>query len=744
MSTSTLVMSKPVSKLGGDLRKSTYAFLEKLTTDDSAPGLHIEPIHNCVDHRVRTGRVNQQYRAVLFKLEGSTNPIYVFVGVWNHDEAIAKAKKSTLSLNPVNGITEVHLVEDTEPIAPPPAPPTPSPRLPEPTQPVLPYTSEELVGQLGLGRDLAARAVATTTEDQLLDLAARAYEWQGIALLDLASGVGLAEVKAKLSIEPGQVPAPGLSEDERLAQGLRHPAARITFAYIEDDEELRRVIEGGSLDAWRVFLHPEQRVYAARDVNGPYRLSGGAGTGKTVVLLHRARRLALAKPDGRVLLTTFTTNLAHESSRNLARLDPSVERSTGRVSRGVSVTGIDAMASAVLREASDLGPDLETVLGARRAGSSGRTDAAAAWRTALDQAGQDLPTSLRSPAFFEAEYALVVLPHRITERDAYLKVRRPGRGVRLNRGHRLAVWSVIESYRLATRAVGTIDFGEAAAVAAVHLDRVAGEGARRWFDHVLVDEGQDLSPTQWQLVRALVAEGPNDVFIAEDVHQRIYGARLTLAQYGLRITGRSRRLTLNYRTTAQNLSYAMQLLEGGVFSDLEEAPEQVTGYRSARTGPEPRTLACATVTDELNQAAALIKSWVAEADQTGTPRSTIAILVRDRFRRDLVASGLAERGVTVRGVDRDAASRTEPAVLTMHRAKGTEFYKVLLFEVSASAVPKGLSSFDYSEEEKADALLRERSLLYVASTRARDELVVSWAKEPSAFLPDQPGDRRRD
>lgn len=736
MSTSTLVMSKPVSKLGGDLQKATYAFLEKLTTDDSAPGVHIEPINNCIDGRVRTGRVNQQYRAVLFKLEGSGNPIYVFVGVWNHDDAIAKAKKSTLSLNPVNGITEIRMVEELK-AAPAPPPPTPAPTsaAPDSQQPLLPYSAETLAAELGLDRDLASQAAAASTEDRLLDLAARAYEWQGIALLDLASGVALAEVKARLGIEPGRVPAVSLTEDDRLAQGLRHPAAQITFAYIEDDEELRRVIEGGSVDAWRVFLHPEQRVYVDRDTGGPYRLSGGAGTGKTVVLLHRARRLAVTEPSARVLLTTFTTNLAHELGRSLARLDPSVVCSTGRIDRGVSVTGIDAMASAVLRAAGDLGPDYETVLGARRATGSGRTDTGAAWRAAIDQAGEGLPQPLRSAAFFEAEYGMVVLPHRLTDRDAYLRVRRPGRGVRLTRAQRTAVWSVVESYRLATRAAGTTDFAETAAVAAAHLDRAAASGAGRWFDHVLVDEGQDLSPAQWQLIRALVEEGPNDIFIAEDSHQRIYGHRLVLAHYGLRITGRSRRLTLNYRTTEQNLAYALKVLDGAAYADAEDAPEQGSGYRSACTGPQPRTLACASVTDELDRAAALVASWAAEADRSGTPRGTIAVLVRDRVQRDRVVSGLAERGVTVRGVERDGSAGNEPVVMTMHRAKGTEFYRVLLFGVSTSAIPRSLSSFDYSDEEKEDALLRERSLLYVAATRARDELVVSWSREPSPLLP---------
>lgn len=136
------------------------------------------------------------------------------------------------------------------------------------------------------------------------------------------------------------------------------------------------------------------------------------------------------------------------------------------------------------------------------------------------------------------------------------------------------------AYRAQNRVEGTLDFAEAAAVAAAHLDR-AGPLA----DHVLVDEGQDLSPAHWQLLRALVASGPDDLFTAEDSHQRIYGARTVLGRYGIRIVGRSQRLTLNYRTTAQNLRYSMTLLDGGEYVDLEEQPE-ATGYRSARSGPD--------------------------------------------------------------------------------------------------------------------------------------------------------------
>ncbi len=445
MTSCTLVMSKPRSKLGSDLQKLTYAFLDKLTADDSAPGLHIEPINNSRDPRVRTGRVNQQFRAVLFRLDGtggpqgSNHPIYVFAGVWNHDEAIAWARKSELTVNPVNGITEIRLIEDVEDpgqlagasqVVGDGGSAVPTRRDPDlPT--VLGYTTRELRDELGLDPGLAEKAARASSEDALLELAAQAQEWQGIALLDLASGSSIEDVKAKLAIEAAPDGDGTVSEDARIVEGFSHPAAQLTFTYIEDNEELRRVIEGGDVGAWRVFLHPEQRAYAERDFNGPYRLSGGAGTGKTVVLLHRARRLALAEPSSRILLTTFTTNLAAELANGLTRLDPQLPQGTDAGEGGIAVSGIDAMASSVLAEAgSDLVLEIATLLGdaPSSAGVARRTDAVQAWRLAIDSAGGDLPAELRSPTFFEAEYTMVVLPNRIADRDAYLRIRRPGRG----------------------------------------------------------------------------------------------------------------------------------------------------------------------------------------------------------------------------------------------------------------------------------------------------------------------------
>jgi superfamily I DNA/RNA helicase len=258
----------------------------------------------------------------------------------------------------------------------------------------------------------------------------------------------------------------------------------------------------------------------------------------------------------------------------------------------------------------------------------GRTPGTA-WQDALDAADGALPATLRSTQFLSAEYAQVVLPNRITGREAYYKVRRPGRGVALDRAKRAAVWDVIEAYRAQARIAGSVDFAEAATIAAAHLQRAASTDGVFVADHVLVDEGQDLGPAHWQLMRALAGEHADDLFIAEDSHQRIYGQRAVLSQFGIRIVGRSQRLTLNYRTTAQNLAYAISLLQGGTYLDLEEAAESAAGYRSARSGPVPRLIPCATLTEELDRAAGLIREWI--ASEKGAPE-TIAVLVRDQRR----------------------------------------------------------------------------------------------------------------
>jgi superfamily I DNA/RNA helicase len=706
----TIIMTKWPVKIDGSVKAKAMTFLQKLSADDTTPGLHLEPIAGAADPRVRTARVDQFWRAVMFRLDGAGESHYVIHGVWPHDDAIAVASRVRLKVNPINGLPQIEQVrlERSETAAhavdPPVAPA-------EPLLARLGRVREDLVGRLGVPADVADLALAAPDEDTILDLAQRHDGWLGMLLVDLATSDSIDTIAERLQIA---TPEETGDEDADLLRSLKQPAAQAQFAFIDGQEELRRVIDKGDFGSWRVFLHPEQRLYAVRRYKGPFRLSGGAGTGKTVVLIHRARVLAREQPHARIVLTTFTTNLADALRDGLAQLDPAIPQTTALNEPGVYVNGVDALAAAVIRTAGTAITDaVQTVLGDARSSPTARTPNGR-WREVIEASSSELPPEIANETFLSAEYALVVLPSRVKNEAEYRRVRRSNRGVALDRAKRDRVWALIAAYRAQCRIDGTLDFAEAAAVAAAHLATTGGQA-----DHVLVDEGQDLSPTHWQMLRALVADGEDDLFIAEDSHQRIYGNHIVLGRYGIKIVGRSQRLTLNYRTTAQNLRYALAMLDGSDYVDLEDQAE-ATGYRSARSGPAPAVENVGSLVTELDTIADRIRSWL----DGGSAPETVAVLVPDKFQRERVVNALNERGVLARAVDRDRPAEGRVLVMTMHRAKGMEFAKVVLADVGFRSAAEQARLEGMDDLERHDAELRARSLTYVAATRARDELVV--------------------
>lgn len=599
-------------------------------------------------------------------------------------------------------------------------------------------TVELLRDELGIDIRLAAAALAATRESQLLDLVGTAeVPWQGEALLSLATGSTIDDVREAFELRrPEHVAAE--PSDPELIDGLRTRAARSSFTWLENDEDLRRAVERLTFAQWQVFLHPQQRALVERRTNGPMRISGGAGTGKTVVVVHRtvelAGRDARSGEETRILLTTYTRNLADDLRRQVAELAPRTSFTERVGEPGVMVSGLDRVARAILQRAGEaIAPVAQEVLG-RRCTSVPSVARGNPWQEVLTLVGEALPEPLRSADFLASEYELVVLPQRVTDLREYLRVRRPGRGVGLDRRRRAAVWEAVERYRDRSAELGVASFAELLALAAAWLDAQAARGVARPFRHVLVDEAQDLTPAHLQLLRALAEPGPDDLFLAEDSHQRIYGRKITLSHYGIQVRGRSRRLTRSYRTTRQNLDLAFGILGQSSYEDLEGQAEE-HHYVSPRSGPEPLLLRTADHAAELDEAATLLRLWLEEDQKGGAEAAeTIAVLVRDRYQRDNVVTGLAQRGVEVRPVDREAVGRGRPVVMTMHRAKGLEFRKVLLFDVSADAIPRSLREQEYSQADHDDALLRERSLLYVAATRARDQLAISWSGQASPLL----------
>ena len=811
--------AKDATARDSSLKAKIGPFITKLSTMTASTGLHLEHIRGAADRRVRTARVTDFYRAVLFELDAGGEPVYIIHGIWPHDEANRIAESVTVGVNPYNGATEVTRIQDViqqdagaveqarraaraeldaarreaEEIAREaariqsanaearrqnaraassdrqgagddrrdagdsqrgavvPGAETPGAARAVPGAVAAPgrdhaltwpegLSVETLRDELGIDVRLGAAALAATCESQLLDLAITArVAWQGEALLALATGSTIDDVREDFELLRPQDVAPDPTDADIIA-GLRRRAARTEFAWLETDEDLRRAIEGLTFSQWQLFLHPQQRALVDRRTNGPMRVSGGAGTGKTVVTVHRAAALAerdAAAGEVRILLTTYTRNLADDLRRQVAQLAPTLPFAERIGEPGLLVSGLDRIARAVLQRAGDsIAQTAEQVIGRPRTRVLTLPDSKSnPWYEALALMGNELPEGLRSADFLESEYELIVLPQRITTLRQYLRVRRPGRGVALARDKRAAVWRAIENYRDRSAALDVASFSEQLALAAAWLDAEAARGAPRPFRHVLVDEAQDLTPAHLQLLRALVDSGPDDLFLAEDSHQRIYGRKITLSHYGIHVRGRSRRLTRNYRTTRQNLDLAFGILDPGAYEDMEGRAEEHR-YVSPRSGPEPLLIHASDRDQEIKEAGALLDLWLEEDRDAGEQSApeTIAVLVRDRYQRDAVVTGLAQQGIEVRPVDREAVGRGRPVVMTMHRAKGLEFRKVLLFDVSEDSIPRSLRDQRYSEADRTDALLRERSLLYVAATRARDQLAISWSGRKSPLL----------
>src|SRR5690625_2402903 len=609
-----------------ELAAQVASAVNMLRTNPESPGLHVEPIQQSKDARIRSIRVNRQYRLLAFRLNSSGQDLWLLEGIYDHDDAYRRARTLYLRVNPVSGTTEIRTDEESirersgglsesevraraaelaahqiaehqqqeaerkaaaeQAAADAPSDPEDANRTDTPAGPTLDVTERDLVEVLGLDPDLVARAVEAD-ETTLLELAASAPAWQGAALIDLATGTPLEEVRAAYHTGASGGSAVGTpSETGDLVHSLQASGSRSTYQLLEDDAALAKILATKDFAKWRIFLPPEQQTYVDVNTRGPYRLTGGAGTGKTVVLVHRAVRLmkkAVAEGrDARVILTTYTRNLSASLEEQVRSLDADAPRTDSLGKPGIHGTGVDRMTRGVVNSARGLDTRMSAVQGGGGAAPT-YSRSARSWNgaaAAASDAGKirDTEQPHASTSFLEDEYREVILPHRITDEAGYLRVARGGRGTRLGRNQRREVWAAVAAYREGGSRIGTLDWDETSAVAAAVLDRQAEETGQRLADHVLVDEGQDLRTTQLQLVRALVADGDYDMFIAEDSHQRIYSNPVKLGRYGINIRGRSRRLKLNYRTTAQNLAFALGVLQGGDFDiaameDEADAPE---------------------------------------------------------------------------------------------------------------------------------------------------------------------------
>jgi len=310
----------------------------------------------------------------------------------------------------------------------------------------------------------------------------------------------------------------------------------------------------------------------------------------------------------------------------------------------------------------------------------------------------------------------------------YRQARRTGRGRGLSVKERKVLWRVFGGALegLATRSL--LDWPGLCRRA----DELLAEG-RATSPHtaVVVDEVQDLKPPELRFLGTLCARRPGNLLVCGDAGQRIYPGGFSLRALGIRVVGRSSVLRINYRTTEQIRRAADRVL-GDVCDDMDGGEERRTGTRSLLRGPAPRLVGHASAQDEIAAGVAEIRRWLGD----GLATEAIGVFARTGKRTNELGQALSAAGIPWRRLsDKEAAERGGVQLGTMHRAKGLEFKVVLVLGCSDREVPSPVALRgvdDPLDREAAEA--RERRLLYVAMTRARDELTVSWSGSPSRFL----------
>ncbi|MGW7104007.1 UvrD-helicase domain-containing protein [Streptomyces sp. NPDC054838] len=690
-------------KLQGAVRKGVFDAWEKferLTLDQlfKDPGLKLESLKNARDPHIRTIRIDRGTRGVV--LAPDSGDTYVLLRVLPHDEANAWAVKQKASINTVTRAVEIRDIAVLEELTP-----AYERIAPAAEQRLFARFSDGDLAALGIDGTTLRQARVLTSAEQLVAFAPFFPQDQREVLEYLAAGFTVEEVwrdVVAVNLAAADSTDPVNPADYETA--IRHTRTRI--ALVTGSDELRDILDK-PFAAWRVFLHPSQHKVAYRaSYSGPAQVTGGPGTGKTVVALHRVRHLLGHLRDGdRILLTTYTNALVAALRAGLAELVDD-----GTLRERVDIMTVDAFAGRVL--------------------STSRRPLRADEEPARWQQAARAACFTGSSQFLAQEYKHVVLAQNLRTYEQYEAAERKGRGSALPVAARPPVWGAIEEFTARLASDGLRTYLGTCTEAADLLERT---GPR--YRHVVVDEAQDLHPAQWRILRAAAPVRPDDLFIAGDPHQRIYDSKVSLKAIGIKVAGRSAKMRKNYRSTHEILSWSTALLVGRPFAELEDDGRHDTllGYRSALHGSGPETHAAGSPEAELAALVERVHGWLEDGIAPGD------IGVSARFNRtcDQVTERLSAAGIPAQRLRADRSALADAvSVGTMHSFKGLEYRCVAVVGVHEGAVPfpKAVTPVDVDRLQHEADLLAERCLLFVACTRARDGLYVSWAGEPSPFL----------
>ncbi len=661
------------------------------------PGLKLESLKQAKDPHIRTIRIAQGTRGVVLAPESGDT--FVLLRVMPHDKAIAWAIKQRASINTVTRAVEIRDIAMLDELTP-----AYERIAAAPDERLFAKVSDGDLAALGIDETTLRQARVLTSKEQLEAFAPYFPQDQREVLEYLAEGFTAEEVWRDLVSVNLPTSASDPVDTTDYTTAIRHTRTRI--ALVTASDELRDILDS-PFAAWRVYLHPSQHKVAYRaSYSGPAQVTGGPGTGKTVVALHRVKHLLEFLRDGdRVLLTTYTNALVAALRTGLGTLIEDEE-----LRARVDITTVDALASRV-------------VTTSRRPLGSGEEESR--WKQAARATG-----FTGTAQFLGQEYKHVILAQDLRSEGEYEAADRRGRGSRLPAAERPLVWRTVREFTDRLAADGRRTYLGTCTEAA-DLLRATGP----LYRHIVVDEAQDLHPAQWRLLRAAAPARPDDLFIAGDPHQRIYDTKVSLRTLGIKVAGRSTKMRKNYRSTHEILSWSTALLVGRPFEQLEDDSrnETLLGYRSALHGNGPEIHAAASEEAELDALVDRVSGWT----ENGVAPGEIGVTSRFNKGVEKALARLAAAGIPAGRLRADAPERADAVrVGTMHSFKGLEFRCVAVTCVNADALPapKAVTPVEVDRLQHEADLLSERCLLFVACTRARDGLYVSWTGEPSRFL----------
>lgn len=675
-----------LAKLQGDEQKSAKTTAFDLQMDPANPGMRFHKLDRVKDKKFWSVRVGSDIRLIVHRTDSSLLLCYVD----HHDKAYQWAERRRIERHPKTGAMQiVEIREKVLEIEVPKYVEVEQAPLPKPA--LFASVSDETLLSYGVPAEWL-EDVKAANEDTLFEVANHLPQEAAEAVFELATGG-----------EPA-VPAHAASEEDPFG----HPDAQRRFSLVTDNKELERALEY-PWEKWAVFLHPAQRETVERDYGGPARVAGSAGTGKTIVALHRAAHLARNHPSARVLLTTFSIALARLLRQNLRRLIGDDRSLQDRVTvRAIDEVGIETYESVFGK------PTIPT---------------ASMFRALLSTASASVDGHRFSLSFLESEWRDVVDAWQLRTWEEYRDVARLGRKTRLGQKQREILWAIFDHVNTSLRERGLITN---AGVFTAATELVAsGEASPSEF--VVVDEAQDISIPQLRFLAAVAGERDNGLFFAGDLGQRIFQTPFSWKSLGVDIRGRSQTLRINYRTSHQIRVRADRLL-GTEVSDVDGNTESRAGIVSSFSGPDPVIRTYSTAEDESRG----IAEWLTERIKTGSNPEEIGVFVRSDAEMPRALAAIAAANLEAKPLDASTdVTAGFVSLCPMHFAKGLEFRIVVVAACDDEVVPLQARieavADDADLEEVYDT---ERHLLYVACTRARDHLLVTGVDPVSEFLDD--------